>query len=126
MLQGITDRGIPEYDRLDAMQYYPIMWEAYRNSLLYPISGTGISLDSANRVASGLTSRTHIQNLLAYNPFNVADNAIVGTNGQLNPGAQLKYADDLDWSKELFRKGARSDYFVNVNGGSESRIIFCR
>lgn len=99
--QGYTTRGLPEYDRLDALQYYPIMWEAYRNSLVYPTSGTGISFDSANRVASGLTNRTNIQDLLSYNPFNVANSAIVGTNGELNPNAQLLYADDLDWTKEL-------------------------
>ena len=42
----------------------------------------GISLDSASRVASGLTTRTHIQNLLSYNPFNVANTAIVGVDGK--------------------------------------------
>ena len=118
--QGFTDRGLSEYDRLDASQYYPIMWEAYRNSLLYPTSGTGISVDSANRVASGLTTRPGIQSLLAYNPFNVAGNAIVGTDGELNPAAQLTYGGDLDWTKELFRKGSRSDYFLDFNGGGES------
>src|SRR4051812_9166083 len=32
--QGVAQRGLPEYDRLNAGQYYPIMWEAYRNSLV--------------------------------------------------------------------------------------------
>ena len=117
--QGVVSRGLPEYDQLDARQYYPIMWEAYRNSLLYPIAGTGISPDSANRVASGLTARPGIADQLSYNPFNVAGNAIVGTDGQLNPSAQLLYGDDLDWTKELLRRGARSDYYLNFNGGGE-------
>ncbi|MDQ6812923.1 MAG: SusC/RagA family TonB-linked outer membrane protein, partial [Bacteroidota bacterium] len=117
--QGIAQRGLPEYDRLNAHQYYPIMWEAYRNSLVYPATGTGISLDSANRVASGLTSRTSIKGLLAYNPFNVADNTIVGTDGKINPNAKLLYADDLDWTKDLLRNGPRKDYSVNFNGGSD-------
>jgi len=124
MMQGYVTRGLPEYDRLDAFQYYPILWEAYRNSLVYPGSGIGISLDSANRVASGLTGRPGIQSLLSYNPFNVANNAIVGTNGQLNPGAQLIYGNDLDWTKELLRRGPRSDYFVNFNGGTEKSDYF--
>ena len=117
--QGFTSRGLPEYDRLDAGQYYPIMWEAYRNSLVYPIAGTGISLDSAARVASGLTARPGIQNLLLYNPFNVPGNSVVGIDGQLNPSAQLLYGDDLDWTKELLHNGARSDYSINFNGGGE-------
>jgi TonB-dependent SusC/RagA subfamily outer membrane receptor len=58
--QGVVTRGLAEYDRLNAYQYYPILWEAYRNSLVTPVSGTGISVDSANRVASGLTTRTSI------------------------------------------------------------------
>ncbi len=124
VLNGISSRGLPEYERLDAFQYYPIMWEAYRNSLVYPSSGTGISLDSANRVASGLTTRTNIKDLLSYNPFNVANNTIVGTNGQLNPNAQLIYGDDLDWTKELLRQGNRQEYSVNFGGGTEKSDYF--
>lgn len=124
LMQGYASRGLAEYDRVDAYQYYPIMWEAYRNSLVYPATGTGISLDSANRVASGLTTRTGIQGLLSYNPFNVANNAIVGVNGQLNPDAKLIYPDDLDWAKELLRKGPRRDYSINFNGGSDKSDYF--
>lgn len=59
-LQGVVTRGLPEYERVDAFQYYPLMWESYRNSLVYPASGAAISMDSASRVASGLTTRTGI------------------------------------------------------------------
>lgn len=124
VLQGIVTRGLPEYNRLDAKQYYPILWEAYRNSLIYPNTGTGISMDSANRVASGLTNRTGIQGLLSYNPFNVPNNAIVGTDGKLNPNANLLYGDDLDWTKDLMRNGARKDYSINFNGGADKSDYF--
>lgn len=122
--QGFATRGLPEYERVNAFQYYPVMWEAYRNSLVYPLSGTGISLDSANRVASGRTSRTGIAELLAYNPFNVAANQIVDINGNINPNAQLIYGDDLDWNRELMRRGNRSDYNVNFNGGADKIDYF--
>ena len=124
VLQGVASRGLSEYDRLDAFQYYPLMWEAYRNSLVYPTTGIGISLDSANRVASGLTSRNSIKDLLAYNPFNVAANTIVGTDGKINPNAKLIYGDDLDWTKELLRKGSRKDYSVNFSGGADKSDYF--
>ncbi|MEJ7766746.1 MAG: TonB-dependent receptor [Chitinophagaceae bacterium] len=124
VMQGVASRGLQEYDRVDAFQYYPLLWEAYRNSLVYPLSGTGITLDSANRVASGLTNRNGIKDLLAYNPFNVAANTIVGTNGALNPNAQLLYGDDLDWSKDLLRRGSRKDYSLNFNGGAEKSDYF--
>ncbi len=124
VLQGVSSRGLAEYSRLDAHQYYPIMWEAYRNSLVYPVSGTGISRDSANRVATGLTTRTSIKDLLSYNPFNVANNTIVGVDGKINPNAQLIYADDLDWLKDLMRMGSRKDYTINFNGGADKSDYF--
>jgi TonB-linked SusC/RagA family outer membrane protein len=124
VLQGASERGLAEYDRLNAQQYYPIMWESYRNSLVFPSTGTGISYDSANRVASGLTTRTGIQGLLSYNPFNVANNAIVSVDGKINPAAKLIYADDLDWTKEVMRTGTRKDYSVNFNGGTDKTDYF--
>ncbi|RYF45662.1 MAG: SusC/RagA family TonB-linked outer membrane protein, partial [Cytophagaceae bacterium] len=33
-LQGVSSRAIPEYERVNAYEYYPLMWEAYRNSLV--------------------------------------------------------------------------------------------
>lgn len=122
--QGVASRGLPEYERLDAFDYYPVVWETYRNSLVYPASGTGISRDSASRVASGLTNRTGISNLLAYNPFNVPANQIVSADGQINPNAQLIYPDDLDWTKDLMRNGDRKDYAVNFNGGTDKMDYF--
>jgi len=122
--QGVASRGLPEYDRLDAFQYYPVQWESYRNSLVYPASGAAISRDSASRVASGLTSRTSIAGLLTYNPFNVAANSIVSPNGTINPSAELIYADDLDWTKDLMRDGDRKDYAVNFSGGSDKYDYF--
>ncbi len=111
VLQGVTSQGIPEYDRVDAFQYYPLMWEAYRNSLAY--SGT-TPIATANQNATN-----NIKGLLGYNPFNVPDNAIVGTDGTINPNAQLLWADDLDWFEPLRRTGTRGDYSVAFNGGAE-------
>lgn len=129
--QGFVSRAIPEYDRVDAYQYYPLLWEGYRNSLVYPVSGAAIAIDSANKIATGLMPRnaaglqvyngrtlSDISQLLAYNPFNVARTEIVGVNGQLNPAARLLYSDDLDWLKDIQRKGSRSDYTVGVSGGA--------
>lgn len=113
-MQGVTSRGVPEYETVNAYQYYPLAWQAFRNSLVYPSTGTGISLDAANTMASN-----EIKNLLMNNPFNVGDKEIVGKDGLLNPNAQLKYPDDLDWLDGVKRKGARADYSMAVSGGSE-------
>jgi TonB-linked SusC/RagA family outer membrane protein len=114
-MQGVTSRAIPEYDRVSAFEYYPLMWESYRNSL---ISST-VTIDQASQTAAaGIKSR------LGYNPFDVADNDIVRADGTLNPNAKLRYADDLDWTKAIQRTGTRGDYGVSFNGGSDKSDYF--
>ncbi|NTE05168.1 TonB-dependent receptor [Agrobacterium tumefaciens] len=116
--QGFSTRGIPEYDRVDAFQYYPLAWQAYRNSLVYPASGTG-----QTPAAAGTAASNAIKGLLGYNPFNVADNAIVGADGSINPDAALKY-NDFDWTEPLERLGKRTDFNLNYSGGNEKSDYF--
>ena len=110
--QGIVSRNLQEYDRVSAFDYYPLMWEAYRNSLAY--AATPVPMAQASQTATN-----GIRNLLGYNPFNVRSNDIVRVDGKLNPAAQLLYPDDLNWEKPLERNGSRNDYSFGVNGGSE-------
>lgn len=110
--QGMITRAIPEYKRVNAYQYYPLMWEAYRNSLSMS-SRNPISTEAANERAS-----ENIYDLLGYNPFNVANDQIVGQNGALNPNASLLYSDDLDWEKELQRTGVRQNLDFSYQGRS--------
>jgi len=110
MSQGINDRMLPEYGRVNAYDYYPLMWEFYRNGI---VSNQGGFL--ANKIA-----KENIKSFLGYNPFNVADDEIVDINGKLNPNASLLYADDLDWEKASTRKGYRQEYGLSFNGGNEN------
>jgi TonB-linked SusC/RagA family outer membrane protein len=126
---GLISRGLPEYDRLDAQQYYPTMWEAYRNTLQY--GSLRIPRDVASSIASGLTTRynnnnyTGIKNQLGYNPFNVADNAIIGLDGTLNPNASLLYGDDLNWDEQAAQGGKkRQNYSLSYSGGGEKNDYF--
>lgn len=109
MTQGIDVRMLPEYNRVNAYDYYPLMWEFYRNGL---ISNQGGYL--ANQYASN-----DIKSLLGYNPFNVPDKEIVDVEGKLNPDAKLLYPGDLDWEKASTRTGRRQDYNLSFNGGNE-------
>lgn len=114
-MQGVTSRAIPEYDRVDAFQYYPLMWESYRNTLF-----TGsTTLEAANQTATNA-----VKARLGYNPFNVANNDIVRTDGTMNPDAKLLYADDLDWTKAIERTGSRGEYGVSFNGGADKNDYF--
>lgn len=114
--EGITSRSIPEYDRVGAMDYYPLMWEAYRNSRVYT-SKDDISV--ANQKATA-----EIYGLLGYNPFNVPNSEIVDANGNLNPNAKLLYPEDLDWQEALFGTGRRSNYNLTYQGGSDNSSYF--
>lgn len=137
---GFSNRGIPEYDRVNAKQYYPLLWEAYRNSLAYRTSNP-IPLDTAGLIASGhlpkytsganaglqrykTSAYNSIKQNLGYNPFNVADTAIMRPDGTLNPNAELIYGDDLDWADAIARTGKRSDYGISYTGGNEKSDYF--
>lgn len=109
--QGMITRALPEYERLDAFQYYPKMWEAYKNLL---ISAGQTDAEARENARKNLITE------LGYNPFNVPDDQIVDANGVLNPQAQLLWADDLDWAKAVERIGHRQEYSLGFNGAGES------
>lgn len=138
--RGYVSRGLADYEKVDAYEYYPLIWESYRNSLLKetgPSSGTTMSLADANAIASGtyirFTSGTNagkqnyngrayndISQQLVYNPFNVDGNAVVGTDGKINPEARIRSEyDDLDWNKAVRRTGTRDDYLMSASGGTD-------
>jgi len=133
---GWISRGLPEYERVDAYQYYPLMWEAYRNSLVYGVDRVPANI--AAGVATGtITSYTlpngNVRNytaggvraLLGYNPFNVPDNQVINLDGTLNPDAQLKYADDLDWANATTQGGKkRQSYNMTYSGGADKSDFF--
>lgn len=110
--QGYSERGTPEYERLNAFEYYPAMWTAYKNNLMF-----SATTPQSESVASQNATNT-IKSLLVYNPFNVADNAIVGTDGKINPNASLLY-DDFDWFKPMTRTGKRTDANLSVSGKTD-------
>ncbi|MEN5235515.1 TonB-dependent receptor [Sphingobacterium faecium] len=111
--QGISNRGIPEYDRVGTMDYYPTVFQALKNSYMFPNTGKGLlEADAA------LKAKNTIFSTLIYNPFNVDNNEVVGLDGKMNPDASLKY-DDFDWYDKMLRTGKRSDANLSVSGSAE-------
>jgi TonB-linked SusC/RagA family outer membrane protein len=106
---GIVTRGIGNYEELTPGQYYETMWEALRNSS----AGNG---DPAYASAN-------IYNSLGYNPFDVANDQIVGTNGLINPNASVIYKS-LDWFDVMEQTGVRTNYNINVSGGGDKNKVF--
>ncbi len=109
--QGISSRGVPEYDRIGPYEYVPIMWESMRNALI----GTGKTPEQAAKEASAGILGTAGLN---YNPFSVPDAQVMNTDGTMNPNAKLLY-DDFAWEDEMTRMGQRSEVLLNVNGGTD-------
>lgn len=116
MSTGAVGRSIPEYDRVNVYQYYPLIWESIRNGRMTAIPGTTVA--DANAYATAQL----ISGVLKTNVFNVPDNQLV-VNGILNPDAKLKYTD-LDWQKPLMNTGFRQNYEVNYSGGSNTTTYF--
>ncbi|WP_343663712.1 SusC/RagA family TonB-linked outer membrane protein [Chryseobacterium mucoviscidosis] len=113
---GISQRGVPEYDRVGISDYYLLNWEALRNGRLT----TGASATTA--LANTWASDNLIANLGVNVYKNVANNAVV-VNGVVASDQTLKY-NDLDWSKPLFKTGLRQSYDLSYAGGGEKTTYF--
>ncbi|MEM9142856.1 MAG: SusC/RagA family TonB-linked outer membrane protein [Bacteroidota bacterium] len=109
MQYGLVTTSIPFYDEVTPGQYYETMWEALRNT---SAAGGDPAFASAN-----------IYQQLGYNPFDVPNDQIVGTDGRLNPEADVVY-QSLDWYDVLARTGVRQNYNVNVSGGGDDHQVF--
>lgn len=125
--KGFNSRGLQEYERVGAAEYYPLMWEANRNSFAYratnPIALATASANASANLAGiiGINSTTGA----AYNVFNVPIAQLVGVDGKLNPSATMIYsADDLNWEKPLVRQGVRDELNINFSGSSEKSDYF--
>lgn len=116
MSTGMTSRSIKDYSRVNAYDYYPLEWEAIRNSR--PMA-TQAQIDAANTYASA-----RVPVVLVTNPFNVPGASIVGTDGKLNPNAQLLYPGDLDWQKQVERAGVRQNIDFSYQGKSAKSNYF--
>ncbi|MDR2282654.1 MAG: SusC/RagA family TonB-linked outer membrane protein [Sphingobacterium sp.] len=110
--QGVADRAIKEYDMVGIMDYYPTVFQAVKHSHMFPASSSVAPKSEADAIAAALAS---IKGSLVYNPFTVADNAILTADGKMNPEAKLKY-DDFDWLNAMQRTGKRTDANLNFSG----------
>ena len=109
---GFNTRGVKNYDIIsDAGEYYEMMYESYRNSLVESMGWAGASQYAAANL---------IGNVLKYNKFkDVADNALIDpATGHLNPLAKTYKWND-NWQKDPFSNSFRHEYNVNVSGGSD-------
>jgi TonB-linked SusC/RagA family outer membrane protein len=115
---GLSERGIPEYDRVGPQDYMELMWEATRNANLAsrnPATGANFTRTEAGVAASAILTTA---NGLGYNPFSVKGAGLVdASTGKLNPSASLLYQDS--WADALFQSANRNDLNLNISGGAD-------
>lgn len=111
--QGWSNRAYKDYAKVGVRDYYPLQWQMLKNSYV----STGKSEADACQLATSNLGST----LRGYNIFKgVADDAIVGTDGLLNPAAnELKWGDDLDWEDAAFKTGYRQEYNLSYSTKTE-------
>lgn len=115
---GFSSRGLDEYERVGAYEYYPLMWQAMKHGLMFPTSGTGQTPAVAAQNASN-----NIAAQLIYNPFGVPNNQVVDVNGNMNPNAKLVY-DDFDWYGPIEQNGARNEVGFNLSSKANKSDYF--
>ncbi|MPR33124.1 SusC/RagA family TonB-linked outer membrane protein [Salmonirosea aquatica] len=117
--KGLNTRGLPEYDRVGPADYYPLMWESYRNSIAYRATNP-VAIPTANADASG-----RVVSLVGYNVYDVPAADLVSTDGTLNPNANLIYSPkDLDWAAPLMRQGSRDEVNLSFSGAQDKTDYF--
>ncbi|WP_029281430.1 SusC/RagA family TonB-linked outer membrane protein [Pedobacter sp. R20-19] len=117
IVQGFSERGIPEYERVNAQEYYPLVWQGIKNNLMYNASPALSESAASTRASADVFTN------LVYNPFNVPGGQVVGTDGKLNPNASLLY-NDFDWYDAMSRLGKRTDANLNFSGKTEKSDFF--
>ena len=89
MNQGMYNRGIPEYDRLDADRWMEATWMAKKNAMM---SNAGMSASDAAAYATGHV----VSESIGRNIYNAAGDKLFDNNGKLI-ATRLAGYDDLDW-----------------------------
>lgn len=113
--QGITAKQTGDYNKVGTNDYVTLYWENLRNQYVRD----GITSEEA-----GSQAAANLFDNLTYNPFNVPNNEVVNSNGEVNPNAQLLWADDTDWSDAIQRMGKRTDASISISGGTDKSDYF--
>ena len=125
VMMGTYNRGIPEYDRMDARQWMNAMMQSYTREH-YAAGNSGTNPDGTPKTMSWSEAMAKanseiIGSYLHYNIFNQPDDNLF-TGFSLRDDAQIKsgIADDLDWFKAAIRSGFRQEYNLSGDGGTKT------
>ena len=115
--QGIYNRGIPEYERLEADDWMEASWKAMKN---YAMTG---SLRLSEADAAAYATKNVITGYARRNIYDSPDDALFDTNGNLT-AKRLSGYDDLDWAKGIERNGYRQEYNLSASSSSDKLNVY--
>ena len=118
VMMGTYNRGIPEYDRMNARQWMNAMMQSYTREHYAAGNSGDKTMTWGEAIANA--NKGIINDYLHYNIFNQPnDNLFNGI--YLRDDAQIKsgLADDLDWFKAAIRSGFRQEYTLSGDGGNQ-------
>ena len=110
--QGFYNRGIPEYDRLDADRWMETEWIGYKNYAMNSEMGYS-EADAAAFATSNL-----VADVVKSNIYNRPDDQLFDANGKLIAQMKPGYTD-LDWFKGIERNGHRQEYVASAQGSTD-------
>ncbi|WP_303317210.1 SusC/RagA family TonB-linked outer membrane protein [Flavivirga abyssicola] len=114
--EGVVTSAIPLDNSLNSKEYYELMWTGLRNRQVT----AGFSEQDASQFATN-----NLINTLGYNIYDVPDDQLVGTDGVLNPNAQLLVnPNDLDWWASATPLAFRKNYGFDVSAGNQKSNYF--
>ena len=111
--QGVFNRSIPEYNKVDAKDFMQVFFTGYMNNLIG-------SSDMTKEAAIADVKNNLTTYLGEYNIFKVPqDEELFDNNGKFNYKATiLPGYNDLNWWDYTMRNGYRQDYNVSGSGAS--------
>ncbi len=116
--QGIYNRGLPFYDRLNADEWMETMLEGWTNGLA-TMTGTYPTYEAAAAYAR----ENIIDAVIKSNIYDKGNTELFDTNNKL-VAKMLPGYNDLDWWDAISQNGYRQEYNVNAAAASEKYNIF--
>ena len=117
--QGVYQRGIREYDSMNADEWMETMWTTYRNGLM-----SDPALNKTFEEATKAARADFIPVIAKYNIYNKPAEELFDENGKLTGTVKSEIAGDLDWFKPIERLGHRQEYNVSANAASEKSSFY--
>lgn len=128
--QGMYNRGLPFYDRMDANEWMQTSFNGIVNGLVTNPTADYDTQDAINYGIVNFISDYAKLNIYGGvdadgNPIGLANDQLFDTDGKfLGQNILPGYAGDLDWWKPVSRTGYRQEYNINAAAAGEKYNVF--